>query len=138
MNDQDPQRPPQQPYGQQPSYGYPPPGPGGYAQQGFPQPGYGPPLPPKHPQAQTALVLGIIAVVGGFACFFPFLISPFAWFIGAKAKREIAAEPGRWSGQGDAQAGFILGIIGTVLIILTLAFLLIGALIIGLAVSSGY
>lgn len=126
--DQPPPPGPQQPYGQQPPYGYPPPGAGGYGQQGFPPQGfpaqgYGPPPIPKHPQAQTAMVLGIIALAGSFACVVPILLSPFAWYLGAKAKKEIAAEPGRWSGQSDAQAGFIMGIIGCVLLVLGILLL---------------
>lgn len=128
-----PQQPygqPQQPYGQQPAHGYPPPGAGGYGQQGFPAQGYGAPPIPKHPQAQTAMVLGIIALAGSFACVVPILLSPFAWYLGAKAKREIAADPQRWGGQSDAQAGFIMGIIGSVLLVLgTLALIALGLFI---------
>ncbi len=92
---------------------------------------------PKHPQAQTAMVLGIIALAGGFICLLPIFASPFAWYIGAKAKREIVAEPGRWSGQNDAQAGVIMGIIGTVLIALGVAALIVFALFAVLVLSSG-
>lgn len=92
---------------------------------------------PKHPQAQTAMVLGVVALAGGFTCLLPIFISPFAWYMGAKAKREMAAEPGRWSGQSEAQAGFIMGIIGTVLIALSVAFLVVIALFVGLVLSSG-
>lgn len=127
-----PQPQPQQPYGQQPSYGYPPQGPGGYPQQGFPPQGYGPPSLPKHPQAQTAMVLGIISLAGSFTCLIPILLSPFAWYFGAKVKSEIAAEPQRWGGQSEAQAGFIMGIIGTVLLALGVVLLIIFALFIAL------
>jgi hypothetical protein len=75
------------------------------------------------------MVLGIIALAGGFSCVLPILISPFAWYIGAKARREMAAEPGRWSGKGEAQAGFVMGIIGTLLIALMIALLVVIALI---------
>ena len=92
---------------------------------------------PKHPQAQTALVLGVVALVGGFTCILPIFISPFAWYMGAKVKREIAAEPQRWSGQSDAQAGFIMGIIGTVLIALGVVLLVVVALVVGLVLASG-
>lgn len=117
----------QNPYGQQqpgqqpPMYGYP--------QQGFPQQGFGPPPLPKHPQAQTAMILGIIALAGGATCLLPIFVSPFAWYYGAKAKREMAAAPGQWSGQGDAQAGFVMGIIGSVLIALGLMVLIIGVIL---------
>ncbi|MGZ5372713.1 MAG: DUF4190 domain-containing protein [Aeromicrobium sp.] len=129
MSEPYPQQPPQQPYGTQPSYRYPPASPGGYPHPGFQQRGYGPPVQPKHPQAQTAMVLGIVALAGGLSCLLPILISPFAWYIGAKVRREMAAEPGRWSGKGEAQAGFVMGIIGTVLIALMIALLAVIALV---------
>lgn len=120
MSEQDPYGQPQP--GQQPTPGY------GHPQQGFPQRGFGPPQQPKHPQAQTAMILGIIALAGGATCMLPIFVSPFAWYYGAKARREMAAEPGRWSGQGDAQAGFVMGIIGTVLIALMTLVLIVGAI----------
>ena len=115
----DPNQPP-------PGYGYPPPPPpagypgypggypaGGYPGAGYPGPGYpmgpGYPPPPNHPQATTAMVLGII----GLACCG--IASPFALFIGRKSMQEIDASGGQYGGRGQAQAGFIMGIIGTVL-----------------------
>ena len=77
-------------------------------------------------------VLGIIALAGGATCLLPILVSPFAWFFGAKAKREMMAEPQRWGGQGEAQAGFVMGIIGTVLLALGVVLLIILALFIAL------
>jgi len=72
-------------------------------------PGYPPPyyLPPKHPQATTALVLGILGIA---ACG---IVAPIAWSIGGKAVREIEANPAAYSGHGEANAGRILGIVGT-------------------------
>ncbi len=156
MSEQDPNGQPQ-PEQQPPAYGYPqqpgaqPPSQPGYPPQGYQQPGYpqpayvpqnyGPPLAPKHPQAQTAMILGIIALAGGATCLLPILASPFAWYFGAKAKREIDAEPGRWSGRSDAQAGFILGLIGSVLLVLALlALILFVVLLVAFAdsSSSGY
>lgn len=127
MSEQTPPDQPQQPYGQQPAYGHP--------QPGLSQQGYGLPSLPKHPQAQTAMVLGIIALAGSFTCLVPILVSPFAWYFGAKVKREIAAEPQRWGGQGEAQAGFIMGIIGTVLLALGIVVLIMFALFIALVAA---
>ena len=129
------------PYGQQPPpYGQPP-APGyGYPPQGYPYPpaGYGPYAygpavhqPPKHPSAITALVLGIVSVAGVLFCLGP-LAGPFAWWLGHKAVSEIDAAPGHYSGRGDANAGRIMGIIGTVLLVLVILYF---ALMIGLAVS---
>jgi hypothetical protein len=102
-------------------YGGPPPG-GGY---GAPPPGGGyPPAPggygqprQSHPRSTTALVLGI---VGLLCCSFA---APFAWVIGKKAVREIDAEPERYDGRGAAQAGYILGVIGTVLLAILVVFI---------------
>lgn len=119
----------QQPYGQ-PGYG-----------QGYPQPGYGQgyaqpfPSAPNHPSANTALVLGIVALGGGFVCGLPILAGPFAWFMGAKVKREIDAEPGRYGGRSEANAGMILGIVATVLLVLAvLAFVAVIAIAAGTSV----
>ncbi len=108
------------PMGQPPFDPYqPPPFPPPYYPGGYP------PMPvrvPDHPQAVTALVLGILGLVlcGG-------LTSPFAWWLGRKAMREIDASGGAMGGRGQAQAGFILGIIGT-------ALLAVGVLIVVVAV----
>ncbi|MEV7397490.1 DUF4190 domain-containing protein [Aeromicrobium sp. NPDC092404] len=65
---------------------------------------------PSHPQSTTALVLGI---VGLSACQ---LVAPVAWAIGNKAVREIDASQGAYGGRSEANAGRILGIVGTCLI----------------------
>lgn len=77
-----------------------------------PSGGWQPPV--KHPQSTTALVLGILGLV---VCG---ILGPFAWYIGGKAVREIDAEPGRYDGRGEANAGQILGIIATVFLIIGL------------------
>ena len=103
-----------------------------YQLQYQPQPGYyapGAPAPyaPEHPNATTALVLGIVGMVvcGG-------LLSPFAWVIGRKAVREIDASHGALGGRGSAQAGYVLGVIGSVMlvlaVVLVVAYLLFFAL----------
>jgi uncharacterized membrane protein YjgN (DUF898 family) len=74
-----------------------------------PPPGY--PMPPRdHPQATTALVLGILGIV---VCG---ILAPFAWSIGNKAVNEIDRSGGQLGGRGSANAGRILGIVGTVLL----------------------
>ncbi|MGL5825755.1 MAG: hypothetical protein ACRCYU_13235 [Nocardioides sp.] len=128
-------------YGQQPpptpagttGYGYGAPA-AGYGQPGTPYgsaPSYGyAPVAPKHPQATTAMVLGIVSLVGGVFCGAPLLAAPFAWFIGAKAVGQIDAAPQAYSGRDQAKAGQILGIIGTVLLI-------IGIVLVGLVIAVG-
>ena len=129
----DPYRPqdpylPQQSYGQQP-YGQPgqqPYGQPGQQPYGAPQPMFppDPAKPPNHPQATTAMILGIVALVGGCSLFLPLLVAPVAWIMGAKAVREIDASGGSLGGRGEANAGKITGIIGTVLLILAVLALI--------------
>ncbi|CAB4708296.1 MAG: hypothetical protein F2667_06875 [Actinobacteria bacterium] len=121
--------PTHQPYGQQPpgpSYEQPP-----YTQPLYGTPpaygaaaptppyGYGVAQVPEHPRANTALILGIVAVAGTFMCLVPMLVGPFAWVTGARVKSEIDAEPGRWRGRGEAQTGMILGIVATAILALS-------------------
>lgn len=85
--------------------------------------------PQRHPQATTALVLGILglAVCG--------ILAPFAWNIGGKAVKEIDAAPWAYSGRSEANAGRIMGIVGTALIGLAV-LALIAFVVLGLAVGS--
>lgn len=119
------------PYGQQPAYGQPYPQQPGYG-QAYPQPGYGvayPAAAPPHPSASTSMVLAIIGLAGIMFCGgITLFLSPFAWAMGSKAVREIDANPGMYSGRDQANGGKIMGIIGTVLLIL--GILLLGALIV--------
>lgn len=116
---------PYAPYGQQqpdqPTYGqptYPP-----QAQVPYGAPTYGGPMTPPHPSATTAMVLGICALGGMFICGLPIVLAPFAWLIGGRAVKDIDANPGRYSGRQQAQAGRIMGMIGSALLVLaTIAF----------------
>lgn len=113
---------PQQGYWQQqsqnqPAYGQAPP-PGAYPPQGQVQ------YAPDHPKATTSLVLGILALV---LCQ---LLGPFAWAMGKKTLNEIDASQGRVGGRGAAQAGYVLGIVATVLLGLVI---LMFVFVIGLA-----
>ncbi len=91
------------------------------------QAGYGayPPALPNQPQATTALVLGLISVVGFFMCVLPALLGPVAAVMGYRSRREIEASNGALGGGGSATAGMILGIIASVLIGLILLFILL-------------
>jgi len=109
----DPQQPadPQQPPYSQPAYGQPAYGQPQYGQPAYSQPAYGQPMyaaPPTHPRATTALVLGILGLL---VC--PLVLSIPALVIGRNAVREIDASNGQLGGRGNAQAGYILGIVGT-------------------------
>lgn len=144
--------PPEQPHEPQPSQ--PPQGeqpqPGYWEQQAQqPQPGQQPPYPPAgyppqapvqyapdHPKATTSLVLGILGVV---LCQ---IIAPFAWVMGKKTLDEIDASQGRVGGRGAAQAGYVLGIVGTVLLGLGIIFGILWVILIavvgGLSTSTNY
>jgi len=132
----------QPPYGQQSPYGQPPPAYGQQAPQWQPAPqpygpyAYGPyagaSTAAKHPSAVTALVLGIIGVAGVVLCGLGTVVAPFAWYLGQKATSEIDQNPGAYSGRGESNAGKVLGIIGTVLLVLVVLF---WGLVLGVGIS---
>jgi Domain of unknown function (DUF4190) len=99
---------------------YPPPPPPSGPPTGPPGPGYGYNYGPRpnHPQAVTALVLGILSLV---VCS---ILGPFAWNIGARAVAEIDTSNGALDGRGMANAGRICGMIATILMILGLILVL--------------
>ena len=125
--------PPEDPSGQQPGWGQQPPPPGSQWGGNAPPPqgqyGY---VRQDHPRATTALVLGILGLV---LCG---LAAPFAWRIGKGAMDDIDRSQGTLGGRGQAQAGYILGLIGTILLgIAVLAFVAVVVFAFaGLAVSS--
>jgi hypothetical protein len=109
-----------------PPQGYAPPAPN-YGGQPYPQ-GYD--QRPNEPSAVTALVLGIlgIAVCG--------VVAPFAWSTGKKSLDAIRASQGRWGGEGMAQAGYIMGIIGTALLALGVLFFIVYFVIMGAMIAN--
>lgn len=98
---------------------------------------------PTHPLATTALVLGIIGIVS--LVLTPFLLvtfvgvvcSPFAIWLGVRARREIRANPLSYSGEGLAVGGFVTGIVGVVLGILALIAILAFVAFIAAIFSAG-
>jgi hypothetical protein len=132
---QTPQPPPPGPPGQPPGYwqqqaaGQQPP-PAGY--------GYAPQYPvyrlADHPKATTALVLGLVGILGGLTCYLPLLLGPWAWGIGRRAVKEIDAEPQRFGGRSQAMTGYVLGVVCTVLLVLGL-FAFVAFLVFALAFS---
>lgn len=129
-SEQQPGSEPTQPLYGQPGYGGPayPPQPG-YPPPAYPPPGYGY-APPDHPRATTSLVLGILGVV---ACQ---ILSPFAWSIGKRTVDEIDASQGRLGGRTQAQVGYILGIVGSVLLIVGIGFFVVWLVIVVLAIGT--
>lgn len=81
--------------------------------------------PAEYPNGTTILLLGILGLI---VCQ---VLSPIAWVMGHNARKAIASTPGvQYSNQGSVTAGWVMGIIGTVLLILTVVlfvvFILIG------------
>lgn len=123
----------QQPYGydpNQPSYGYTQgQQPYGYGQPPYQQ-GYYPGGPkPEHPGAVPSLVIGIIALAGGFVCALPLALGPWAWVKGKRTRDEIDASGGQLGGRGLAQGGYVCGIIATALLALGVVLLILGVVI---------
>jgi hypothetical protein len=130
----------QPPYGQppygQPAYGQVPYGQVPYGQQAYPtgwMPAYGAPYPgsSSHKGATASLTLGIISIASllltPFCCItIPgVLCAPFAWVIGARARREIAARPGVFGNVAAAHTGMWMGIVMTILSVLTIGGLIV-------------
>ncbi len=101
---------PPPPPGDPGGYGAPPP----YPPMGAPG-GYGP-VPQTLQKATWAMIIGIVSLL----CCGPAGIA--AIIMGNQAKKQIAASGGALAGQGQAQAGFILGIIAVVLTVLGIVF----------------
>jgi uncharacterized membrane protein YjgN (DUF898 family) len=104
---------------------YPPQPGGGYPGGGYQQP------PQDHPRAMTSLILGILGVV---ICG---VLAPFAWRIGKQTVTEIDASGGRLGGRGTAQAGYILGIVGTILLAFAVLFVLLALVLGGIGAFMG-
>lgn len=119
------------PYGaippQPPAYGSMPPMPpvappgyyGGYA-----------PVAPSDGLGVASMVVGILGLLGLCAYGFGGILSIAALVMGRISVKKIDASQGQLGGRGFAQAGFIMGIIGTVLFVL--AILVIGGFLITL------
>jgi Domain of unknown function (DUF4190) len=100
--------------------GMPPPPPGqmgGYAM-----------APPNDSQSTLALILGILSIL---CCS---ILGPVAFFIGNSSRNRIQASGGTLGGYGLATAGWIMGIIGTVILALEILWVVI--LVIGSIASS--
>ena len=104
----------------------------------------GPTFLPDHPassNATTALVLGIVGAVGSMGtcccCLFivPGVCSPIAWYLGRLELLAIRAGQSAPAGEGSAQAGMILGMIGTGLLLLYVIGVLAYIALVGAAVA---
>lgn len=71
-----------------------------------------------HPDTSTIFVLGLLGLTGSV------IFGACAWYFGNRLLAKYDAEPGRWGRRGWAEAGRIMGIIGTaisVFVIVTVA-----------------
>jgi len=74
----------------------------------------------EHRLAVPAVLLGVMSLIG-----MPFL-GPLAWILGRRAVREIdASSVTTYSNRGIAMAGMILGIIGTVFLVVVVVGLVV-------------
>jgi hypothetical protein len=83
------------------------------------------------------MIVGIVSLALGVFCGVGFVGSPVAWVLGHRAKRRIDASDGQVAGRGNAQAGFVLGIIGTVLLILGIIAVVVLIVTIGVSTDWG-
>ena len=136
---------PDNPYGeQQPPY-QPPAPPPPYAQPSYQQPGYQPygvpgylppgyaVAPPNEGMAVASMVIGIVSLVLACGYGIGLLGAPVALVLGRVSMKRIDASGGQLGGRGMAQAGFILGIVGTVLLVLVI----IGVIVVIVAAANG-
>lgn len=111
----------QQPVYEQPPVGYSPYGqpqtahaqvvPATYPPTGYP---LAAPQLPEHPNAAPTLVLALLGFMFG-------LTFPIAWYLGAKGSNEVRRNPGRWRQSSVMTAGMVIGVIGTVFMLLGIA-----------------
>ena len=134
--DENPQSQPSDPnpYGQQPTpnpYGQPTPNPyeqppaqyGGAAPVAYGQP-YGA-APQEHPQGTLILVFGIIGIFSG-------IFAPIAWYLGNKARREIAASGASYANESQINTGRMLGKVFTIIYIVSIVLFIIFFIIIAI------
>ena len=79
-------------------------------------------------QAVTALVLGIVGIVCCQLC------APVAWYMGGQELKAVREGRSPMAGEGMAKAGQILGIIGTILLVLSILWIVFWG---GMAVVQG-
>ncbi|OEU86402.1 hypothetical protein DB35_11510 [Streptomyces abyssalis] len=105
-----------QPYGYGAGPGHAP-GPGGFGWHGAPL---------SNGRSVASMVVGIIGLAAAITCWGSFIgifLAPVALGLGLSAKR--AADRGEMGGRGQAVAGFVMGIIGTVLSVLFVVFIVV-------------
>lgn len=86
-----------------------------------PAPGYGYvyAAPVEHPNAVPTLVLGLLGFMFG-------ITFPIAWYLGAKGNAEVKREPHRYRSSGIMNVGMVLGIVGSMFMILAVLLVVLG------------
>ena len=97
----------------------------------FPPPPPNDPAPAQVPGGVAALVLGVLSIVLCPLC------GPFAWSLGRKGEQAADAAGGTLGGRGLATAGKILGMIGTLFLLLLIGFLVLSIAVGGSGSESG-
>ena len=90
----------------------------------------------QHPQATLAMILGILGTVLGLSCVVGGLLGIGGIVVGRRVRKEIDAEPGRYTGRSQAVAGIVTGIIG-VSIFALVTVLIVLAVVVGISSSGG-
>lgn len=102
-----------------PSMGPPGPPPGYHVYGGIGQ------TPPSSlGKATASMVCGIVGLVLTCLCGVSIVLAVLAIVFGIQAKKQIDANPGAFTNRSQAQAGFVLGIIGMSLSTIFIAFVL--------------
>lgn len=74
----------------------------------------------EHPRGTLIFVLGLLSILGIT------ILAPFAWVMGRRALREIDVNRPAYSNRGLVMAGYVLGIIGTILLALFAVLFVVG------------
>lgn len=86
-----------------------------------PAAGAAPPAPGAAPQANGKAIAALVLGIAG-CCLIGLLGGIPAIILAVMARKEMRENPGKWSGEGMATAGLVLGIIGTVVSTIVLIF----------------
>lgn len=84
----------------------------------------------EHPKAQTVFILSIVGIFVG-------ICAPIAWYLGVQTKKEILANPGQYTTEGNLKTGTMLGKIFTIIYIavaaISIILMIISALLLAAA-----
>ena len=90
----------------------------------------------QHPQATLALILGILGTVLGMTCVVGGLVGIGGIVVGRRVRKEIDAQPARYTGRSQAVGGIVTGIIGVA--IFTLVTVMIVLLVVAGIASTDF